>query len=734
VFGLRWLPELEALMNRARKRTDGRNCLGLALACTLLTSYPDVLSAQAPLNPPVAKVEPRVTTLHSEKLVDNYYWLRDKGNPEVIKYLEAENAYTEAGMQHTAALQETLYKELLGRIKETDTNVPYLKDGYWYYSRTEQGKGYPIFCRKRGSLDAPEQVILDQNELATGKKFHALGGFEVSPDGQKLLYLEDLTAFREYTLHVKDLTDNKIIDSIPDVWNGTAWADDNRTFFYMKADAAKRGNAVWRHVVGSPREQDVKVFQEDNVLYNVGVFRSRSGKYVFIPADGFTSSEWRMIPTARPTSEARVIAPRQANVEYAVDHGGAHFYIHTNRDARNFRIVRAPEADPSPANWTEWVAHRPEAFIEGMDVFRRFVVVAERREGLRRLRIFDLQSDGSHEVTFPEEAYGVYPAANPEFDTQTFRFNYSSLVTPSSVYDYNMASRDRQLKKQQEIPSGFDASQYQVHRRMAPARDGVQVPVSILVRKGTRLDGSNGLLLYAYGSYGATTEPTFNSNVFSLVDRGMVYAIAHIRGGQEMGRQWYDDGKMMKKKNTFNDFIDVAEYLVKSGYTRPDRLVANGGSAGGLLMGVVANMRPDLFKAIVADVPFVDVINTMLDTSLPLTSQEWEQWGNPNKRDEYLYMKSYSPYDNVEKKAYPWMLVTTSLNDSQVMYFEPAKWVAKLRAMKTDKNPLYLKTNLAGGHGGSSGRYDRLREIAFRYAFVLDAVGAAHPATSTNAR
>jgi oligopeptidase B len=721
-------------MKFVRLRTTWRTIAALAFACALLPIHSNSLLAQAPPNPPVAKVEPKVTTIHGEKVVDNYHWLRDKGNPEVIKYLEAENAYTEAGLKHTAGLQETLYKELLGRIKETDTNVPYLKDGYWYYSRTEQGKNYPIYCRKRGSLDAPEQVILDQNALAAGKKFHALGGFDVSPDGSKLLYLEDLTAFREYTLHVKDLADDKILESIPDVWNGTAWADDSKTFFYMKADAAKRGNAVWRHVMGTPREQDVKVFQEDNVLYNVGVFRSRSGKYIFIPADGFTSSEWRMIPAAQPSTAPRIVAPRQANVEYAVDHGGAFFYIHTNRDARNFRVMRAPEADPSPANWTDWVAHRADAFVEGIEVFRRYVILAERREGLRRLRVFDLQADRSHEITFPETAYGVFPTANPEFDTETFRFNYSSLVTPSSVYDYNMASRDRQLKKQQEIPSGFDPSQYEVQRRMAPARDGVQVPVSILARKGIRLDGSNPLLLYAYGSYGATTEPTFNPNVFSLVDRGMVYAIAHIRGGQEMGRQWYDDGKMMKKKNTFNDFIDVAEYLVKSGYTHSDRLVANGGSAGGLLMGAVVNMRPDLFKAIVADVPFVDVINTMLDTSLPLTSQEWEQWGNPHKKDEYLYMKSYSPYDNVEKKAYPSMLVTTSLNDSQVMYFEPAKWVAKLRAMKTDKNPLYLKTNLAGGHGGSSGRYDRLRETAFRYAFILDTVGAGRTTSTSSAR
>ena len=684
-----------------------------------------VLEAQTPPNAPVARVVPQVTTIHDQKLVDNYHWLREKSSPEVMAYLEAENAYTETGMKRTAPLQEVLYKELVGRIKETDTQVPQFEDGFWYYSRTEQGKSYPIFCRRKGTLQAPEEVVLDQNELAAGKKFHALGGFDVSPDGTKLLYLEDLTAFREYTLYVKELSTGRILDSIANVWNGTAWASDNRTFFYMTADAAKRGNAVWRHVIGTPREQDAKVFQEDNVLNNVSVFRSRSEAFIFIPADGFTSSEWRAIPADRPTTAPRVIAPRRPNVEYSVEHGGGYFYILTNDQAQNFRIVRAPDSDGSPASWTDWVPHSRDVFVEGVDVFKNFAVVTARRGGLRRLRVMNLTGGGGHEITFPEDAYGVSSGANPEFDTGVFRFNYSSFVTPSSVFDYNMETRARELKKKREIPSGFDPTRYVVERRMTPARDGVRVPVSILRRRDARRDGSMPLLLYAYGSYGATMEPTFNSDVFSLVDRGMTYAIAHIRGGQEMGRHWYDDGKMMKKKNTFHDFIDVAEDLVKSGYTSPARLVANGGSAGGLLMGAVANMRPDLFRAIVADVPFVDVINTMLDESLPLTAQEWEQWGNPKTPEHFAYMRSYSPYDNVEPKAYPWMLVTTSFNDSQVMYWEPAKWVAKLRATKTDTNPLYFKINLAGGHGGSSGRYDRLREWAFRYAFILDAVGLA---------
>jgi oligopeptidase B len=672
--------------------------------------------------PPVARRIPKVDTLHGEVRVDDYYWLREKTNPEVMRYLEAENAYAEAMTRHLEPLREQLYAEMLGRIKETDLSVPYREGGYWYYTRTEQGKSYPVYCRRKGSLDAPEEVILDQNALAAGHAFHALGGFDVSPDGTRLLFLEDTTAFREYTLYVKDLGMDRLVDSIGGVWNGTAWANDNRTFFYMRADSAKRGNAVWRHLTGSA-ERDTKVFQEDNVLYDVTVFRSKSGRYAFIPDDGFTSSEWRVVPLDTPTTGPRVIAARRPDVEYAVDHVEGAFLIHTNDGARNFRIVRAPESDPSPPAWQDWLAHRDSVFVEYFEVFRGHVVVAERMGGLRRLRVTDLATGAAHYVEFPEAAYGVFPTGNADFDLATLRFQYSSLVTPSSVFDYDMRTRERTLLKRQEIPSGYDASRYEVRRLLAPARDGARVPVSVLLPNGAARDGSSPLLLYAYGSYGATTEPTFNSNVLSLVDRGFIYAIAHIRGGQELGRQWYDDGKMLKKMNTFNDFVDVAEELIRQRYTSADRLVANGGSAGGLLMGAVLNMRPDLFRAVVADVPFVDVINTMLDASVPLTAQEWEQWGNPRNPEHYAYMRAYSPYDNVAAKPYPRLLVTTSLNDSQVMYWEPAKWVAKLRASKTDTNPLYFKVNMKGGHGGSSGRYDRLRETAFRYAFMLDAVG-----------
>jgi oligopeptidase B len=690
------------------------------------TTTPAV-AGQQPSAAPVAPVRPRYQILHDEDRTDNYHWLREKSNPDVLAYLEAENAYTAAGMRHTEALQATLYQEILGRIKETDAAVPYRRDGYWYYTRTVQGQNYPLFCRKRGTLDAPEEIYLDQNVLARDHKFHSLGGLDVSPDGTKLLYLEDVTGFREYTLYVKDLTAGENVDSIPNVWNGTAWASDNRTFFYVRADAAKRGYQAWRHAVGESRDRDVKVYEEDDVLNDLSLFRSRSGKYVFIAADGFTSSEWRVVPTAAPATPPVVIAERRPNVEYSVEHSGKLFYIYTNDAAKNFKVVTAPEEAPGPANWRDWAPHRDAVFVEFIDLFEDFAVVGERRQGLRRLRVVDLATRRGHDVTFPEAAYAVSPSTNAEFSTREYRFTYSSPITPPSVYDYDIRTRARVLRKRQEIPSGFDAARYEVRRRTATARDGTLVPISILMPKGTKLDGASPMLLYAYGSYGATTEPGFSSSVFSLVDRGFVYAIAHIRGGQEMGRDWYDQGKMLHKMNTFHDFIDVAEHLVTSGYTSRDRLVANGGSAGGLLMGVVANLRPDLFKAIVAEVPFVDVINTMLDETLPLTAQEWEQWGNPRDPEHYDYMRQYSPYDNIARQTYPWMLVTTSFNDSQVMYWEPAKWVAKLRAMKTDTNPLYFKTNLAGGHGGSSGRYDRLKETAFRYAFMLDAVGALNP-------
>ncbi len=673
--------------------------------------------------PPVARTVPHKESLHGEVRVDDYRWLRERSDPEVLAYLEAENRYTEAMMRHTEPLQKDLYQEMLGRLKQDDQTVPYVRDGWWYYTRTAEGESYPIFCRRRGGLSGAEEVYLDQNLLAEGHDFHGLGGLDVSPDGRRLIYLEDTTGFREYTLVVKDLETGEELERFDRVWNGTAWADDGQTFFYLTADAAKRGNAVWRHLIGTPRSQDERVFEESDVLFETGLSRSRSGRWILIDSDSFSSSEWWGIPAADPLQPARVLAPRRPGIEYRVEHGNGVFLILTNDGAKNFRVVLAPEEDPSPSNWKDWLPERESVFLESIEVFRDFVVVSERAGGLRRLRVTGLAAGDTNYVTFPESAYGVFPGENHDFTTDRYRFRYSSFITPTSVYDYHVGSRVCELRKRTEIPTGFDPAQYEVRRFLAPARDGAEIPVSILSRRGSRRDGREPLLLHGYGAYGATLEPTFNSAVLSLVDLGFSYALAHIRGGQEMGRAWYDAGKMLSKENSFHDFIDVAEMLVARGFTSPDRLVAGGASAGGLLMGVLANRRPDLFRAIVADVPFVDVINTMLDGSLPLTALEWEQWGDPRDPGHYACMRRYSPYDNVAAQDYPWMLVTTSLNDSQVMYWEPAKWVARLRARKTDTNPLLLKTNLAAGHGGPSGRYDKLRDTAFHFAFMLEAVG-----------
>jgi oligopeptidase B len=690
----------------------------------IVGTYVSRLDAQD-LKPPVATVKPKIDTLHGDVRTDNYFWIREKANPDVIAYLNAENAYTTARMKHTEALQQKLYDEMLGRIKETDVSVPYRDNGYLYWNATEKGKSYATFMRRRATAGSPDEVVLDANALAVGKKFSQVGSLEVSPGGSRAAYLHDTTALRVYTLYVKDLATGKLLgDSISRVVPSIAWANDT-VFFYQTADSARRSDAVWRHVLGTPRSSDVEVFHESDVLDNVGVGRTKSNKFIVISDDGFTSSESRVVPTANPFAAPIVIAPRRANVEYQIDHIDGSFLMTTNDNAQNFKVMRIADDKVGTGQWTEFIPTSDSVFIEYLEPFKNNLVVVQRSGGLRRLRVMDLKTRRApFYITFPEPAYAVGPTGNAEFDSDTLRFNYQSMVTPSSTYDYAMSTRQRVLKKRVEVPT-FDPSKYEVKRFMVTARDGVKVPVSMIVGKGWKQDGTHPLLEYAYGSYGSTTEATFNSSVLSLVDRGFGYAIAHIRGGQEMGRQWYDDGKMMKKKNTFNDFVDVGQYLVDNKFTSKDRLIANGGSAGGLLMGAVVNMRPDLFKAVVADVPFVDVINTMMDASIPLTAQEWQQWGDPHIADQYAYMKTYSPYDNVERKAYPWMLVTTSLNDSQVGYWEPAKWVAKLRALKTDTNPLYIKINMAGGHGGSSGRYDVLRERAFRYAFMLDAVGMA---------
>jgi oligopeptidase B len=675
-------------------------------------------------SPPVAAVVAKVDTLHGNVVTDNYFWLRRRENPEVIAYLQAENAYTDTMMAGTRDLQERLYQEILARIKQTDLSVPVKRGPYFYYTRTVEGQQYPIYARKRGSLEAAEEIYLDQNVLAQGKSYLTLGVTTVSPDHRFLAFTVDTTGSEHFTLMVKDLATGEVLaDRIPDVHFSVAWAADNKTLFYTKTDSAHRSDRVLRHIVGTPTASDSVIFHEPNVLFNVGVYRTKDDEYVMLSAESFTSSEYWYVPARTPLVPFKVIERRRPDIEYSPIHHKGRFYITTNDGATNFKVVVAPASDPSAANWRDYIAHNDTVLIDGIDAFSNHLVLYERSSGLRKIRIRDLRTNADHYISFPEPVYTYSPAANPEFDTNVLRFTYQSLITPATVYDYDMDTRALELKKRTEVLGGYDPSQYGTERTWARAPDGKMVPVSLVYRKPFVRDGARPMLLYSYGSYGSSTEPTFSSNNLSLLDRGVVYALAHIRGGQEMGRAWYDEGKMLNKKNTFTDFIAAAEHLVRERYTSSDRLAIRGGSAGGLLMGAVVNMRRDLFKVVVADVPFVDVINTMLDASIPLTAQEWEQWGNPAVREHYEYMRTYSPYDNVERKAYPMMLVTTGLNDPRVAFWEPAKWVAKLRAMKTDNNLLLLKTNMGAGHGGSSGRYDALREVAFRYAFILKGLG-----------
>ncbi len=694
---------------------------GLTIIGQAVAQGPDVA-------PPVARSVPKVDTLHGEVRVDPYFWLRDdrRSSPHVIKYLEAENRYTDARMRHTAALQQKLYQEMVGRIKETDLSVPEFVDGAWYYTRTVKGQQYPIFCRRRGRLKAPEQVLLDENAVAGKRAYSRVGVRQVSPDGNILAYTWDTTGGEWYTLMLKDLRTGRLLpDRIDSVNYEVEWALDNRTIFYGRDDAAHRAYRVHRHQLGANTPDSI-VFEDLDPLFNVDLGKSKDRKYLFINAQSFTSSDTRYLRADQPGGGWRVLVPRAPDIVYSVEHHGADFLIRTNENAINFKLMRAPSSKAGRANWTEVIPARDSVLLEDLDVFRGHAALYERGNAVSRIRVLDFATGESHEMDFPEEVSTFQRSDNPEFDTDVVRFTYSSPVTPPSVYDYNMKSRTRALKKRTEVPN-YQPMRYTTERTWALAVDGARVPVSLLYRNPLMRDGSRPMLLYAYGSYGYSTDPTFSSNIFSLVDRGFVYAIAHIRGGQEMGRGWYDDGKMLRKKNTFTDFVAAAEHLVREGYTRTDRLAIRGGSAGGLLMGAVTNMRPDLFRVVVADVPFVDVINTMLDASIPLTTQEWQQWGNPARRDQYAYMKSYSPYDNVEAKEYPSILVTAGLNDPRVGYWEPAKWVAKLRATKTDKNSLLLKTNMGAGHGGSSGRYDYLKEMAFRYAFVLDQIRITHP-------
>lgn len=675
--------------------------------------------------PPMAAVKPQTFNEHGYERIDNFYWLKDKTNPEVIAYLNAENAYADTVMAHTKALQETLFAEMKGRIKEDDTSVPYFENGYYYYTRTETGKQYRIHCRKKGSTDAPEEIILDENKEAEGKPAFVMAGYRISPDNNLMGYLSNYTgSYVEFTLRFRDLrTGQDLPDAIENAGGGV-WADDNRTVFYTRPNAALRSYRVYKHQLGS-KAADPLIYEEKDELFSLYMNRSKSGDYIFIASSSFTSSEYRMLPADNPDGAFEVFVPREKDFEYNLEHHKEKFILRVkDAGSKNYKIMEAPLSGyADKKNWKDLIPHDPKVKIEGMEVFEQFLAVEVRSNGLQEIRVKSLKDGKMQSVSFPEPVYTVFSSTNRDYASNKLRYGYMSLNRPNSTYDYDMVSGQSTLLKQQEIPGGFDPDAYEVKRLWATAPDGVKVPMALVHKKGLNLDGNNPALLYSYGSYGSSTDPYFNSNAFSLVDRGFVYAIAQIRGGSEMGEEWYEDGKLMKKKNTFTDFIACAEELVKQKYTSPKRLAINGGSAGGLLMGAVANMRPDLFQAVVAQVPFVDVINTMLDPTLPLTTQEYEQWGNPNEKEAYDYIRSYSPYDNIEKKAYPNILATGGLNDSQVLFHEPAKWVAKLRTMKTDNNITLLRTNMESGHGGATGRFDRLKEVAFNYAFIMDRLG-----------
>jgi oligopeptidase B len=696
------------------------------VTCASPVAQPTVTPAvQLAVAPPVAKVVPQRLELHGDVRIDNYYWLRERENPEVIAYLEAENAYTEAAMAHTQALQEKLFQEIKGRVQETDLSVPYRDGDYYYYTRWEQGKDYPIYARKRGSLDAAEEIMLDVNELAAGHGFTSVPFPQLSSSHNLIAFAHDSVGRRFYTVRFKDLRTGQLLrDEIPSVTANVAWANDDRTLFYTRQDPVTlRSYQIYRHVLGTDPAQDELVLEEADEEFECYVWKTKSERFMIIGSYQTLSNEYRFLDADRPAGQFTLFMPRERDHEYEIDHFGDYFYIRTNDAAQNFRLMRTPVTQTGREHWEEVISHREDVLLEGFEIFRDHLVVMERKNGLVQLRIRPWSGAGEHYLDFGEPAYLAYVSTNPEIDSKILRYGYTSLTTPSSIYDYDMETRERTLLKREEVLGGFDPADYVTERLYAPARDGARVPVSIVYRKGLARDGSNPLLLYGYGSYGASMDATFSSARLSLLDRGFVYAIAHVRGGEELGRAWYDNGKLYNKKNTFTDFIDVAEYLVAQGYTNPGVLFAQGGSAGGLLMGAVANMRPDLFKGVLALVPWVDVVTTMLDASIPLTTSEYDEWGDPNEEGYYRYMLSYSPYDNVTAQDYPNILVTTGLHDSQVQYFEPAKWVAKLRALKTDDNLLILKTNMQAGHGGASARYQRWRDTAFQYAFLLDLAG-----------
>jgi len=672
----------------------------------------------------------------STKRVDNYYWMKltdeqknaekkDEQTTKVINYLTAENEYLTAKLKHTENLQEKVYKEIVGRIKQTDESVPYQKNGYWYYTRYENGQEYPIYCRKKGNLQAPEEIILNVNDMAKGHSYYSIQGLSVSEDNNLLAYGEDSVSRRRYTIYVKDLRTNKLVEKpVANTEGAVTWANDNKTFFYTRKDSVTlRSRWIMKHKLSTDASKDANVYEEKDDTFYTGIYKTKSNKFLVIWAGSTLTNDYYVLNASTPDGKFTQFTPRERGLEYSIDHLGNSFFVVTNLDAQNFRLMETPDTKTAKPNWKEKIAHRKDTLLQGIEVFNNFMVLSERANANTLMRVIDQKTGAKHYLNFGEPAYTIFPSINVEINTDLLRYGYTSLTTPNSTYDYNMRTREKKLLKQQEVVGGYDTAAYKTERLWATATDGTKVPMSIVYKKGIKKDGTNPTLLYAYGSYGSSTDPTFSVTRLSLLNRGFVYAIAHIRGGQEMGRQWYEDGKMFKKKNTFTDYIDCAKFLIDEKYTQPDKLFAMGGSAGGLLMGAIVNMRPDLFKGVVAKVPFVDVVTTMLDESIPLTTGEFDEWGNPKNQESYMYMLDYSPYDQVKAQNYPNMLVTTGLHDSQVQYWEPAKWVAKLREMKTDNNTLLLRTNMETGHGGTTGRFKVYKETAQEYAFMLDLAG-----------
>jgi len=688
------------------------------------------------VTPPVAEKVEKELVANGNKRIDSYYWMqlsdaqknaeqKDEQTTKVINYLTAENDYLKSKMQHTEALQEKLFKEITGRIKQTDESVPYKDNGYWYYTRYEEGQEYPIYCRKKGTLESKEEILLNVNVMAKGHSYYSIRGLRVSEDNNLLAYAEDSVSRRRYTVYVKDLrTGNNVGSAIANTEGYVVWANDNKTLFYTRKDSTTlRSRWIIRHKLGTETSQDKIVFEEKDETFYLGISKTKSDKFLVIGSRSTLTSDYQILNANTPEDEFKSFSPREKGIEYSIDHYNDKFFIVTNLDAQNFRLMETPDTKTSKVNWKEKIAHRKDTLLEGIDIFKDYLVLTERANANTHMRIIDQKTGKKHYLNFGEPAYTVYTSVNLDFDSDLLRYGYTSMTTPNSTYDYNMRTQEKKLLKQQEVVGGYNPEDYQTERLWATADDGTQIPMSIVYKKGIKKDGNNPTLIYGYGSYGYSMDAAFDMTLLSLLNRGFVFAIAHIRGGQEMGRQWYEDGKMFKKKNTFTDFIDCSEFLIEEGYTTSEKLFAMGGSAGGLLMGAVANMRPDLYKGIVAQVPFVDVVTTMLDETIPLTTGEFDEWGNPKVLESYMYMLEYSPYDQVKAQNYPNMLVTTGFHDSQVQYWEPAKWVAKLREVKTDNNTLLLRTNMETGHGGTTGRFKVYREDAQEYAFLLDLAG-----------